>query len=297
MKNLKLSLFSTIIFFFAIPSHAVVLDQAFITKKAVSIEAKIKQDRYIMYGLTGFAIAYGIYQWMPMMTTVMVSKPALPVVIEIKPDNAENQKTPEKFFVIQSVKNGMQKIKDGTCEVFHDLFCTKESWLSFLQYTLSLTGAGIINQVTEKFMHPDTLRWYIHNHVPYYTTIKLMKERIVGVQDPLVDVQEQKVNNRMLLLLQQRLMRQAHAMCAYIEYKIKNIDQAEKGIAQEAQQSIIKIHEEFLADIKRELSVENPDFTKIELLLDTYQDQLDLFINHFALSEGETKKERAASKK
>lgn len=297
MKYLKNFLFLITFIFLPVYSSSFILDQALINKKAIEIEKKITQDRYIMYGLTGMAIAYGIYQWMPMVGTVISPKPALPTIIENTADVAEKQKVAEKLSITQSVKNGMYAVKNGTCDVFHDLFCTKESWLSFFQYTLSLTGAGIINQVTEKFMHPDTLRWYIHNHAPYYTTIKLMKERIVNIQDPLVDAEQQKKNSKMLFLLSGRLMRQAHFMCAYINYKIKCIDGAEKTIGEQVQQSIIKIHTQLLSDIKDQLELANRDFNILEALLDKYQNALDAQINHFALTEGETKKERAAIKK
>lgn len=306
MKYLKNFLFLTIFIFLNLHSDSSILNQAFIDKKALEIEKKMKQDRYIMYGLTGMAIAYGVYQWMPVLITCASPKSTLPVTIENTTDAGEKQKPIEKLSMTQSLKKAMHGVKDGTCEVFHDLFCTKESWLSFFQYTISLTGAGIINQVTEKFMHPDTLRWYIHNHAPYYMTVKMMKERIADLQDPLLDAEQYRVHDKMLSLLYNRLVRQAHFMCAYIDYKINYIEGAEKTIGKQVQQSIIKIHTQLLADIRQKLNFqEDPDFNAAEMhdvnlflldqCLDKYHNALDAQINHFALTEGETKKERAAA--
>lgn len=297
MKWVKNFLFLIILLFFNTHSYAQMLDQAIIDKKSIEIEKKMTQNRYLMYSLTTMAIAYGIYEWMPLLMDMASNMAASAQKQEKSTTTEEKSESTEKRSFSQVLKDGAASFKSGASDLFHDLFCTKESWLSFLQYTVSLTGAGIINQVTEKFMHPDTLRWYVHTHAPYHATIKLMKEQISSLQDPSLSDEQHEVSSRMIPLLYDRLVRQAHFMCAYISYKIKRLDEAEKIIGQHTKESLIKTHTRWLTHLKEHLDSKTFDLDAIAILLDKYYDAVSAQINHFALTEGETKKERVAIKR
>lgn len=297
MKSSRMSLFFVIIFFFTtIPLYPITLDQSFINKKSIEIEKKITQDRYIMYGLTTMAIMYGICQFMPVLSTA-ISQQASISTDSPKVSDVEIKKENKQLLVGQILKSGMQSFTSGTYNVFHNLFCTQESWLFMAQCAVGGLGANIITQISEQYIHPDTLRWYMHNHAPYASTIKLMKERIVELQDALLSEEQRKVSNKILLLLYERLVRQAHLISAYITYKIKYLDQAEKKMGKQIKQSMIKTHMQSLTAIEQQFDTSEYDFAGLEKSLDDYAQAIATQVNHFALAESETKKDRVSVKK
>lgn len=273
MKYIKKVLF-LIIFASSLHSYAQILDLAFIGKKAVEIEKKMTRDCYIKYAFTAVAIAHEIYQWIPMIKDFM------------SPQSSSFEEASQLSFV-QAFKAGIKH-----------LFYTKEGLTSLIQSGFSIGGFVIISQFAEKFMHPDTVRWYVQAYAPYYATIKTIKEKISDLQDPLLDDEHRGIDNKIIVLLYDRLVRQAHCMCAYITYKIKYLEPAEKIIGEHSRQSIIKIHNKWLADIQQQLdTTKTLDFSVITILLDGYHDAISAQLRHFALTEGETKKERIAVKK
>lgn len=287
MKYIKHFLFSA--FLFSIPHcKAVILDQSLIEKKALEIEKKLTHDRYMMYGLTTFAITYGIYQWMPLLITMATKKP-VPAEPENKLPTEKTEKPVDNRSISETLKDGIWSFGSGTRDLFHDLFFTKQSWMSMLQFWISVSGANIIALISEEFIHPDTLRWYIHAHAPYHLTIIQMKEKI----------KDGAVDGDILSLLHGCLVRQALLMCAYITYKVKHLDAAEKIIGERAKISMLTMQEKWLSDIEQQLQLQDADrnYALIESMLDSYSLQIAKQIDHFALIEGETRRERLAIKK
>ena len=297
MKYIKLSLFSILIFFTA-HSYTITLDQSIIDQKACEIEKKLKQDRYIMYGLTTMTVAYGLYLWMPLLTNLVLSKTASVEKPQEKDTSTkEEQKSVETRPLSLIFKESLQSFAYGTRDFFYDIFCTKESWKSFIQFTIISSGTNIIAQISEQFIHPHTLRWYIHAHAPYHLTIKMMKDKIKDLHNTEIDQEQQCVSNKMLPLLCNRLVRQATLICAYLTYKIKYLDDAEKIIGERTKMSMLKVHHKWLNDIETELHSSERDLVVIVNLLEKYEEALNAQVNHFAFIEGETKRERMAIKK
>lgn len=273
MKYSKLFLFLTTLIFVN-AAFSSILDQTTIDKKSLEIEKKLKQDRYMMYALTTIAVAHEIYQWVPLLKELMSLKPATGNV-------AEN-----KLGFFASVKAGAQY-----------LFCTTQGWASLIQSGFSIGGFVVISQMGEKYIHPDTLRWYINAHVPYQLTIKLMQEQLQVLQDPSTDQEQQKVSNEVLHMLYNRLVRQAESMCAYMTYKTKQFDDAEKIVGERAKNALFASHMNWLNRIAEKLNVTGCDFKDLEILVDKYQEAVAAQVNHFALVEGETQRERSAVKR
>jgi hypothetical protein len=274
MKQSKLFLFLATLIFVNVSFCSVILEQTVIDKKALEIEKRLKQDRYIMYALTTIAVAHEIYQWVPLLKELMSLKPATDNV-------AEN-----KLGFFASIKAGAQY-----------LFCTKDGWVSLIQSGCSIGGFIIISQMGEKFIHPDTLRWYINAHAPYQLTIKLMQEQLRILQNPLTDQEQRTVSNEILRMLYNRLASQAELMCAYVMYKIKQFDAAEKIVGERAKNALFASHDNWLNRIAEQLNSVEYDFKDLELLINEYQKVVAAQVNHFALVEGETQRERSAVKR
>jgi hypothetical protein len=274
MKYPKLFLFLTTLIFVNTTFPSVILDQATIDKKALEIEKKLKQDRYMMYALTTIAVAHEIYQWVPLFKELVSLKPA-------------TSKTKEdKLGFFASIKAGAQY-----------LFCTKDGWVSLIQSGCSIGGFVVISQMGEKYIHPDTLRWYANAHAPYQLTIKLMQEQLQVLQDQSIDQEQRRISNEMLHMLYDRLVSQAELMCAYMTYKIKQFDAAEKIVGERAKNALFASHNNWLNRIVEQLNFVECDFKGMEVLLDTYQGVVAAQVNHFALVEGETQRERGAVKR
>lgn len=274
MKYSKLFLFLTTLIFVNTAFSSAILDQTTINKKSLEIEKKLKQDRYMMYALTTIAVAHEIYQWVPLFKELMSLKPAAGKTKE------------DRLGFFASIKAGAQY-----------LFCTKEGWASLIQSGVGIGGFIVISQMGEKYIHPDTLRWYINAHAPYQLTIKLMQEQLHILQDPSTDEEQRKVSNEMLQMLYNRLVRQAESMCAYMMYKIKQFDAAEKIVGERAKNAMLASHHNSLNRIVEQLNSAECDLQELELLVDEYQKIVAAQVNHFALVEGETQRDRSAVKR
>jgi hypothetical protein len=272
MKYSTKALFLTLIIIFSNQSYAIILDQSAIDKKALEIENKLTRERYLMYGLTTIAVAHEIYQWIPMLKDLFA------------PQSSIAEKQPDLSF-FQSIKAG-----------FKYIFYTKEGWVSLIQSGFSIGGIVVISQMGEQYIHPDTLRWYINAHAPYQVTIKLMQENLHNLQT-LSNEEECQVNKEMLQLLNARLVRQAERMCAYVTYKIKRLDDAEKIVGERAKNAMLKTHHNYLSRIAEQLDTTEINYNAIERLLDGYQIAIAAQVNHFALIEGETNRDRAVVKR
>jgi hypothetical protein len=220
--------------------------------------------------------------WMPLL---MKSAQSASTAEQPKKVIPEDKKTSKPFSLSDSIKSGLYSCASGTYNVFHDVFCTKESWVSFFQFTFSQTAAGILMHAAKEHMHPDTLRWYIYAYAPYHKTIELMKEAMDDVH-----------NQVPLSFFYQRLVDHAEGMSGYMMYKIKHLDNAEKKIAEQAKNALIVIHAKYLNEIKNQLDAESADFLILETL-DDYQKAVTKQVNHFALAEGETPQQKASAKK
>lgn len=275
MKYSTKALFSAILIF-STQIHAIILDQSVIDKKAIEIEKKLTRERYLMYGFTTIAVAHEIYQWTPVLQFLFGSRS----VVEKK----------EEISFLNAIKEGARQT-----------FYTKEGWNSLFQSAFSLslgiTGIVIISQMGEQYIHPNTLRWYITAYAPYEVTIKLIKERLRDLRNPFIDQQGSDMNNEMIHLLYNGLITQAISMSAYMAYKVKSFDVAEKIVGERAKASLLKVHHKWLGDIESQLNSPELDYTQIESLLDAYAQAIGVQVSHFALVEGETRRERAVVKK
>ena len=276
MKDSTKALFLPLFIILSSQSSLAILDQATIDKKALEIEKRLKQERYVMYCLTTIAVAHEVYQWAPFLKSFFISQ-------------SPAEKAPELSF--------FQSIKEGAKQIFY----TKQGWESLFQSAFSMTfsmcGIAIISEMGEKFIHPDTLRWYINAHAPYQETIVLIKKQLANLQDPSTDVEQQQISNETIQLLYSRLVSQATRMSAYVAYKVKYLDAVERIIGERAKNAILKVHHKWLHDIQEQLNSVDPNYATIEDLLTSYENAVTAQVNHFALVEGETRKERAIVKK
>ncbi len=244
----------------------VILDQSVINEKAIVIEQKITRDRYIKYGITALSVAHELYQWIPLIKDLMA------------PSAATEE---SKLSLIESFK-----------AAFQHLFYTKAGWISLLQSGCSIGGFFIISNIGEKFIHPDTFRWYINAYAPYHITIKMMKERVAELQDQSLSQEQLEISNEILQLLYDRLIRQAELMCAFMTYKAKRLDQHEQIIAERAKVIMINSHNDWLRSLDMQLNAAERNYTTIDTLLDAYKNAIDAQVSHFALIEGEMERER-----
>ncbi len=235
------------------------LQQSAINKKAVVIEKRMARDRYATYGLNTLRFAYYIYPW---------------IVLFQKGVEFSKKDASEKIPMWQAIKAS-----------FNHLFWTQEGWTGIAQAGIGVAGSVIASRICDRFIHPDTLRWYVHSHAPYMMTISIMKKQ-----------QESIDSKKFLHLLHNRLVRQAEAMCAYEIYKCKHLDDEEKEIAQRAVRTLFTVQQYWLHCIAAQLKSEVIDYQELHTILGQYEAEIRLQLNHFAIIEGETLEDRHAVK-
>lgn len=270
------------------------LTQKEINQQALIIEKKITRDRYIVYGLTALTIANELHQWAPLINRLLFG-PLAPVVIAPQEAPQQNTQLSEKLSFLQSCKshvtsfcsNTAQSCKDGV----HFLFCTKEGWAAMMQATVTLGSGIVVSNICNTFIHPDTLRWYVHAHAPYALTITMMKEQIDILHN--ASEAQQKVNTQQFLhILYDRLVRQSTLMCGYMVYKLKHLEDEEKEVGQRAVRILIAAQNCYLHSIAQQLHAEVVNYQALEKILSKYEEDTNSQVNHFAIIEGETMDER-----
>lgn len=244
-----------------------------VDKKAVLIEAKITRERYMVYALTALGIAHELYQWVPVLSGLLGQTYA-------------DMPKKEDTSMFQAFKGGVRA-----------LFYTKEGWVSMAQCGLSIGGFVMISKVGERFVHPDTLYWYVSAHAPYMRTIKIMQERLLLLQDPAIEQSKIAIHKEFLYVLYDRLVRQSELMCGYMVYKTKYLDVEEKAIGQRATNSMVNSQNDWLKRISLQLTADNQNYGEIEKLLVAYGADIASQINHFSVIEGESAYDRSVARR
>ena len=240
------------------------IEKTAIAQKVVAIETRMSRERYIVHSLTALSIAQSIYPWI--------------VLYKGSPGEAEQ---PKQVSFIEAFKAG-----------FSNLFYTQEGWISMVNAGISLGGSMIISKVCDKFIHPDTSRWYVHVYAPYTTTIEMIKERLLVLQDESLEQEKLMDNKKFLHLLYNRLVHQGESMCAYMAYKLQYLDDEEKDLAKRAAHSMFIAQNNWLQRISDQLFFEDINYHIIDALLVAYQADIAYQLNHFSVIEGETLHDR-----
>jgi hypothetical protein len=267
--------------------HTAVLDPIVIQKQAEIIEKKIMRDRYIFYGLTAVAIAYQVS------TALSQFKNAYDTKSTPRTETPSEEKLSILQSIAQSFKESFKACKAG----LHHLVFTQEGWIATTHVFVGFGSSVVISKLTEKFMRPDTLRWYVRTHVPYHITLKMMKTRLEELQDASLDQDQVCMGHEYIQLLYERLVKQVSLISSYMLYKEKYLDDEERAIVQRLRKLIFNSQNSWLERIKNQLSAEDRDYEEIMKLIIAYEADCKLQINHFSLVEGDTPYERDALQK
>ncbi|HEX4068594.1 MAG TPA: hypothetical protein VHX42_00710 [Candidatus Babeliales bacterium] len=266
MKFSNISLTFLIFVSSTLCTHELMFTHKEINEQALIIEKKMTRDRYIVYGLTALSLAQQMYPWIAMYQ---------------KGKAVSETNAAEQLSMLQSIK-----------AAFNHLLYTKEGWISLVQAGVSLGGGIVISNICNTFIHPDTLRWYVHSHAPYVLTLTMMKQQIVVLQDDTCEADQKLEAQKLLHLLYDRLVQQSRLMCAYMTYKTKQLDDEEKEVAQRTLHILIDVQNNYLFGIAQQLKATVVDYQELEKMLCKYQKDSNSHVNHFAVIEGETIEER-----
>lgn len=275
VKYSRLLLLPVFLTFFNTDVHATVLKQASIDQKAEHIQAKMTRDRYLVYSLTALSASFQLSQILPELKKFFGSS------------SSETTKSPDKkSSMLEGFKAGLRY-----------MFYTQEGWASTIQLGVGIGSSLFISHLYEKLTHPDTLRWYIHNHAPYHATIKMMKKKLEQLQDPFIDEEQKETNKKFVILLYDRLVYQAQSICAYMTYKTGRLDDEEQMLGKRAQRNMIAVQNNWLDRISAQLSGNDCDYTTLNDLLCAYETDISFHVTHFYMVEGEMLHDRSVVKK
>ena len=244
-------------------SQEIIIDKNILTKKAHTIELHMRKDRYIKYGLTTCGIIRELCQW-----TVMIKN-----VLGLYNNQIKTEEKP-------TMKEALQAL-------FTYIFYTKEGWGDLVFYFSSRIGEVAIDQLNERFSHPDTLRWYVHSQAPIMQTLVLMEKELLKMNLSVLNQEQLNQSQARLEMLYEQLVHHAEIMCAYSMYKIKVLEPQDREKAKKITDLMISMHNQRLKSIKDDLYPSNHYFSALDSLIASYKDDIRTYINHFALVEGE----------
>jgi excinuclease ABC subunit A len=256
-----------------------------IKEKVRAINYMMMRDQYITYG----AIALTAVQYMyPVITGLYNSNVYTPALTQ------ENKEQFLRLRHMQASNPWMQQKKYSFFGSIKDsimyLFGTKDGWVSIAHLGMSCAGSLVIAKVVDHFYHPDTLSWYVRTHAPYATTLEMIHDR-------LADTDEQDKQVEVVHQLFERLTHQVEAICAYMMYKKKWLDEDEQRVAVSAVRSFYITQKKWLQRISAVLYADDVDFTRVKDLLILYEGDLAHHLNHFAVIEGDERHLRKIRKR
>ncbi len=270
------------------------LDQKKIDQYAVAIEKKVTRDYYIRTALVGMVaarIAYGLVTWL----------------------NAPHIKVDDNLIPAEKPKNSTAVPKITWTE----WACNKKTaWIDWGKYVVSKEnitkqaidfgkfacnssfqmGMGFVMEgVYGKLNYPNTLRWYICSHVPYTSTIKVIKEMLLPFREDqsALTLNQTCYNTRLLREACNRLVIDGEKLCGYMTYKTKQLDIEEQQIAERTTRYFVTYYNEFLKRLSDELMFDLCDCNTIDAMLATFETDIKRQFKLFFYIEGETDEERA----
>jgi hypothetical protein len=182
-----------------------------------------------------------------------------------------------------------------------NLFTTPQGWWTLgqcgLYYGSCLAALYVTLRMPDDFVHPDTLRWYVHTHTPYEATTQLMKEAIIHLRDKAPEQIKIDYHKQLLKDSFDRLVRYGEGICAYMTYKTKQLDEHERLVAERAARYFFVYYNAWLANVAAQYALDVPDYDALEKLITTYETEMGSQLCHFYAIEGETKRDKRAVRK
>jgi hypothetical protein len=264
------------------------LDRQEINKKAVVIEKKLARERYFVLGLTTLGHIHNIYIFL---SFLMPSKPLKNMCEACKIKEVELVKNvPFGVAMRSGLINAAQNVKN--------LFVTPQGWGTIGQYILYyggfLSASFFTARVADNLIHPDTLHWYIAKHVPYESTVQLMKEVIVSLRVQKMTDEGVAYNVQILKDSLNRLAGYGESICAYMTYKSHYLEDDEKQVANRAIGYFFSYYNAWLIDVFVQCSLKSPYYDQINASIASYEINVAAQLRHFYAIEGETEIDQLA---
>ena len=268
------------------------LQSAEINKKIVGIEKQIIRDKRIMLGLKALSHVQEIYLFWSFFSPLFADNTSIKlqqVCVECK----VRPKAPiEEVPFTKALWLGLTNFGNNT----KNLFITPQGWLTMggwaAYYGSCLASLYVTFRMPDDFVHPDTLRWYVQAHVPYEATIQLMKDAIINLQDQSLETAQIDYNRQVLRDSVDRLARDGESICAYMVYKIKQLDEYETPVAERAAHNFFKYYNAWLTNVSAQCGLDSPDYDEINKLVIAHEMAVTAQLKHFYAIAGETKAER-----
>lgn len=171
---------------------------------------------------------------------------------------------------------------------FKDTFCTVNGWQNLLKFCVGEAATHfVLQKVDTHFRHPDTLRWYVHTHVPYVRVLKIMKNITLKLQEHDLDERDKDHYCSLLYACCDRLSGYGEDICAYIVYKSSDLEGRTAEMAEQMARYLLNYQNESLEAIGVELDKHEPDYQIINQLIAIYETEIRSHRDMFAVIEGE----------
>ncbi len=261
------------------------LNQVLICKKAVAIQKMINRHQFIVSGLM-----------------TLGSLQALAVGISFFSDyfgehsNVDNGgvKATEKMEVSSTQQEQKKGFFASLAHNTKDLFCTSNGWYRIGLVCLNIGGqigsTLILQKVLDELYHPDTLRWYIHAHVPYEKITHTIESLAQKLMVPDTYNEEQITHYRQAItLFSQQLVGCGEDLCAYMTYKSAQLPECQNILAEKSARYLLHYQNDLFKKLFAELEQAYPRYDAIVNMMRAYRVELKYQRKLFSSIEAETK--------
>jgi hypothetical protein len=244
-----------------------------IEAKSIAIKKMIERHNSIADGLVAFAVLYQVALFAPVFTAGFNNFFDKPACI-CKPQALVK---PVYLPFFTALSNG-----------FKDLFFTSNGLQELLKMSVSnITANFILGKVIPVFRHSDTLRWYVHAHVPYVRAIQTIKSLTVKLQVNDLNAQDRDHYHSVLYACCDRLSGYGEDVCAYMVYKSSELEGRAAEMAERMARYLLNSQNEALGSIGNELDKQTPDYQIVKQLITVYESEMRSHRDMFAVIEGE----------
>jgi hypothetical protein len=149
-----------------------------------------------------------------------------------------------------------------------------------------------MQKMYKDLMYPNTLRWYIHNYIPFKSTIKHMKDTVEDLRNESLTDEQIAYNRQRLQQLCFYSARQGECICGYMVYKSKQLDAEVQPMAEQAERYFVGYYNNWLKLMNAQLDQETLACDQLCKIIISHEKELIRRLSHFAILEDETDEDK-----
>ncbi len=294
--NFRLSFFSSVFLFatnicassqpIAAVQPIAIIKEAKIIDRANEIRQMIKKHRIIQASMIVGSGAMQLMQLYQMWQLVfgkreMIAKPEDKKAVEA-PVSQNNDSIWASS--LRSLEYGVKRLGSGV----KNLFFSKDGW--FILF--GLLGGTVVQKLVNRYIHPDTLHWFVYAHVPYKRTVRLMDGFVEKCEDEQLLKTQKKFYHESLINAANQLVEYVEKMCGYIAYKSDSLPGIQRTTGYSIGRYIFNRTNDWSREITKLFNKKDINYQVVKTSITGFVIELKQQLEHFASIESESEEDR-----